>query len=490
MVATATGDEQDMGVLGAVGRWLVASNRDPSGTEGHDLQRIDVPRLVKQLGLLEEAKRLGEAGIPSASARTPVGAEAEVINRVEKLRQQYVQWAVRRLGVLNEDISRLSVTQEVNRARQADQEFERNASTLLSEKSALLLSLDASARKRRAELEKFKLQNQLTREAQYPDFMGLCIRYLWLALFIVGEGVLNAKFFSEGLEGGLIEGALTAMILAAANVLSAYFIGLLVVRQINHVNPVNRSFGALGLLVAILLIITLALGISHYRDALTAEMEYPAKAALDAFQANPFQLHDVFSWVLLFITFFVGLGAIFDGLKCDDAYPRYGSISRHAHQAQEEYDAELELIQNDLQELKENELKSLDIIANKCEATIVSLSSTIRDKEAAKLKLSSALTDADGALKSLLHAFRTANEEFRSGLPIPAYFDALPELQTLDLPDFDTTIDKTKLVNQRRLVDALIRELQDIRGKIQAAFNVQFESLKPLGSHFTDVGNK
>ncbi len=121
---------------------------------------------------------------------------------MEKARQDYVDWAALRLNVLSQDLGRRNITQVVNRARQADREFERKASTLLTEKDSLLRTLGETARKRKAELDAFRTEHRLTREAHFPSGSRTYLIYALLVLFVGVEAVFNAKYFAQGLDSG------------------------------------------------------------------------------------------------------------------------------------------------------------------------------------------------------------------------------------------------------------------------------------------------
>src|SRR5689334_22646484 len=95
--------------------WL-STSANASPKKAHpDLRPIDTTKLARELRLHEQAKELGEKGIPAPDAVTASGPEKAAIQRVEKARQDYVDWAVLRLGVVNQNISRANVTREVNR---------------------------------------------------------------------------------------------------------------------------------------------------------------------------------------------------------------------------------------------------------------------------------------------------------------------------------------------------------------------------------------
>ena len=91
---------------------------------------------------------------------------------------------------------------------------------------------------------------------------------------------------------------------------------------------------------------------------------------------------------------------------------------------------------------------------------------------------------AVASLDALLRQFRTENEYSRNGLPRPKYFDSKPALIPLPFPDFSTDDDRQELTIQTALVNSLLAEVQDIRARIQKAFNEQFDLLKPLGAHY------
>jgi hypothetical protein len=464
--------------------WLTA-NSTGSPKKGHpDLYPLDVAKLTKDLNLAEEAKRLGLAGLPSPEAKVPAGPEAAVIQRVEKARQDYADWAVLRLNVLDKDLGKRSVTTAINRARQADKEFERKAGKLMTEQDSLLRRLGDTARKRRAELANFQAQHRLNREAHIPGKTRSFLLMTILVLMVLVEGVLNAWFFAQGLDSGWLGGFFTAGVFAAFNVLIAYFLGRLGVRYVVHVHPALKTVGVATVLAAFCLMVTIGLGIAHYRDALTHGAEDAANAALGAFVSHPFQLRDIFSWPLFGISIGFAVAALLDGIFADERYPGYGNVTRRTLDAVSEYDDELEDLRMELEALKDDELTILDQTAQDSQAHLAVIESLIAAKKAAGLRLSTAFDNADNSMLALLSKFRTDNEVHRNGLPRPEYFDRMPELRPVKTPDFDTSANEFDLAKQRGLVQELLAEVQEIRGRIQQAFNHQFDRHKPLDFHF------
>lgn len=463
--------------------WLTTTTTN-APKKGHpDLFPLDVAKLTKELDLVEEAKQLGKVGLPAHDAIALTGPEALIVQRIEKARQDYTDWAVLRMQVLSHDLASRNVTQSVNRARQADKEFEVKASAILSGKENWLRSMCETALKQSAELEEFKVRNALTRDA-HPPICSTFLRYMLLVAGILVEGLLNAHFFAQGLTTGLIGGFKFAAILAGLNIAVAFGMGKVWIRNVYHSNLLRQIGGVIAILFAVTMMVALALGISHMRDALTAEAVDAPMTALKTLQTAPFGLRDMMSWVLFGISLVFASLALLDGLFSDDLYPGYGAISTRTKEAIEDYENELEGLRAELEELKDDQLTTLDNEVNASQASVAVFESLIHDKRGAKARLLHALRDVDNAMEALLRKFRTENERHRGAVPRPAYFDAKPDLKPLPLPNFDTSVDMAALQEQRELVNALLAELQSLRARIQASFNRQFDQLKPLDTHF------
>jgi hypothetical protein len=154
----------------------------------------------------------------------------------------------------------------------------------------------------------------------------------------------------------------------------------------------------------------------------------------------------------------------------------------------DDYEDELNTLRNNLEAIKNDELSSLDVVVLQSQASASVFESLIEDKVMAGSRLSTALRDADNSLNALLSKFRTENELHRNGVQRPAYFDQQIDLRALQAPDFDTALDKAVLAEQRELVNKLLADVEGIRARIQAAFNHQFDRLKPLDTHFPSNG--
>lgn len=473
-----------MGFLRRLLAWLREARQRNAGKAHPDLNPYDVKRLVEELDLKAEARRLGEAGIPAPDAVRPGGAEAEAIQRVDRVRQDYVDWATIRLTVINERLEKTDVTQTVSRARQADQEFERKASALIADQDSVLRATGERARQLDAELREFKSIHGLSRGAVYPTGARAFFGYALLLFLIVFEGLLNSTFFAQGVDSGLLGGAAYAMALAALNVAIAYGLGRWPSRYVHHCRAGKTLLGWAAVIAAISCMVAVGLGIAHFRDSLTTGSTDAPAQALQAMLTTTLQLRDLMSWGLFGISIIFAVIAFFDGHFSDDLYPGYGKLARRAEEALTDHEFQLQALREELGALRGQEVKALDAAAQESQARVASFAAAIGDKRATKLRLEAALQDSANSLEAVLLIFRQENEVARKGLDRPPYFDQPPQLAPLNLPDFSTSADEERLAAQRVLAEKLTSEVEEIRGRIQAAFNQKYDLLKPLQQHF------
>lgn len=448
-----------------------------------NLYAIDTDKIAREVGLEDEARRLGTANLPATPDRELTGIESRIVRRVEKARQDFISWGADQLKILNQEIERRDLTALLNKAGQADKEFERNASSLLAEQEQVLQELTTNAREATAELEHFKTRHGLERQATYPDRAEAFFRFSLLVLLIVMEGALNAVFFAKGISSGLVGGFVYAASFAFVNVSFAYLWGCWVVPNLNHRNPVRKLIGWGAVAAAMVTAVAIALLIAHFRDALSGVAEDAPRTALESFLGHPLLLREIQSWVLFGVSFLFALIALADSYGMDDPYPGYGAASRRRKQAVEGYALELESVWAGLQALKDEALANLDRGTAESKAMLQALHETIEHKIAVGVRLRNALADVDNCLDTLLRTFRDLNKLHRS-TPCPAYFSERPQLVELRQPDFAVDRDRRKYADQYTLMEVFIERLEIIRGNIQSSFVRHRDGLKPLDTHF------
>jgi hypothetical protein len=114
------------------------------------------------------------------------------------------------------------------------------------------------------DLAKFKTQQRLTREPQYPTSRLFSAGVL-LALILVEAG-LNGVLFAESSEAGLLGGWTEAVVLAVANVGVAFLLGFLALRALNARNLLAKAAGGVAMVAGLALILAINIFGAHYRD--------------------------------------------------------------------------------------------------------------------------------------------------------------------------------------------------------------------------------
>ena len=451
---------------------------------------LDVSEMDEHLGITESARQQASANLPNPQSQSLSSTETQIVQTIERHRQKKFDQTMLELQKVQNEIAHLNELPDLQNVWLIETNFEREATQLVSEQSQLIRSLASNAQKKVRELHRFKEQNHLQREPEYPSSSSQFLRYCLLVFLIVIEALFNAEFFSEGLSSGLLGGFTYAASLAAINVLLSFFLGKSVVRLINHQKIAQKTMGFVALVLTISFVIMMAVAIAHIRDQLVMESVEPAKMALIEFKNNLFDFADLFSWLLFAVSVSFAFGAIMDGLLIDDLYPGYGPLARKSESALNDYFEELDEVRQELEEYKLGALLDLEKSIEKAKSSISNYRSFIDRKKTIKLKFEQILSDSERALILLIQHFRSENELNRSDGLRPAYFDQMPALKKLEIPWVEQ--DEQQLILHTRLMQTLTSQSEDIRNKLHQTFQkyldqlvfVPIDELDPLQKRF------
>ena len=411
-----------------------------------------------------------------------------IIQRLEAVRANYKRWALERINDIHEGLNTFDITMLVNRSRQYAEEYERLANKELSDAEVELGNRRNAAARHQDDLDVFRKENKLTRQAHYPKSTKARIGFILFGIvLIITEGLFNAYFFAQGLDSGLLGGFIQAITLAALNFIVPVMIGRLWIPNINHIRSFRRVAGYLGIIVAVFFMFLSALAIAHFRDAMGVAEDDAinvASLALNTLKEQSLELADLSSWMLFFLSILFGFFGLVDGYKFDDAYPGFGRRHRDAQEATNHYHALVQQIRSELTGIKEMILESLNRDVEKAKDNVLEFGTLVEDKKSSELKLKYHLSKAENMLIALITTFRDENKMHRNGVPSPAYFDSMPEFQHLDFPSFDTTDVVIKLHEQERLLNGLLADVEGIRAAIQSAYDNRFDQLKTIHQQF------
>jgi len=454
-------------------QWLYAPARIRHAKAHPDLYPIEILNISKELQLDSKAKELGLADLPDQDSKVLSGPENHIVQKIEKIRQDYIDWAALRVALTNEKLSQVNFDQKANQFNQMGTEFDREAAQILNESKPVLAEQYNKRESMRRDLDRFKELNKLDRDAHYKEGSQVILAYTILVFLIVFEGIFNAQFFAQGVDTGLVGGFIFAGLFALMNVSICFFIGLFAVRYHNHENASKSLSGYLSIVLGVAVTILIALAVAHFRDALVAGVEEPQKAVLISMRDHLLSLHDISSWGLALLTVGFGIGSMFDGYLLDDPYPKFGYVTRKWKQAVTDYDDEESYIREQLDELKDQKLEQLELILSRIQTDINVYDNYLEIKKTTKLKLKGGLENAENALKSLLTIFRNENEKHRNS-DTPNYFNELPKLKDIELPAFENKGERPKLRAFNKTYEALLKSLPDLREKIQKAYDENY----------------
>lgn len=463
--------------------WWVLKPEPIEATPYDNLENIDVQKIEKKYSLKDEARRLGESGIPHENSKDLSGSESQVVGEIEIARKSYINFASRRLASINQDIIKCDVVSEVLEAQNLHEIFENEVDGFLTQKNSEIEKIRVEMNQRREEYEEFKQKNNLTR-LPYQRTVGEKFFLVSILIFLVIiEAAINGALFQKGLEGGFFAGITMASIFALINVSVCFLIGKLLHNYIN-VNWFKKIIGYLGVIIGFLYCLSIALILAHFRTAIDRGSEDPFAISVNLIINNAFDFEGLMSYGLIIVTLFFGLIAYIDGLKFDDPYPGYSDIYKSLKYVSDDYEIEIKELSDEL-EMKRDKFKSdIDNTLLRAEKHLTIMQNKIVEKEHTFERIGAAFALAQIAANTLVRIFRDENLIYRKDDVYPEYFNLDPKLIDLNIPDFSVIVDKEKCLNLKKEVHELNENINSIKSKIESSFNERFDRLKPLRENF------
>jgi hypothetical protein len=456
--------------------WLFNKRSNGHDSDHPDINTLNFDELKTDLRVKEEAERLGKLGVPAQTDTELTHIELRIWQRIEAARSDYQKWATTRLKLIHDRMISCDITKLVNRSLEYANEFRRNANRLINNDLAELNRLQQVAAGKKAHLDQFRIDNKLSRPAREVSGLRKTIFVLMAILLVALEGVLNAGFFAQGLDGGLIEGFSNAVVLALCNVVVALFLGYKLAPLKNHVSPAKQFWGWFSIALAIAMVVLIAL----VSDDL--ELLEVSRLTLESLKAHWFSLRDIFSYLLFGVTCFFGALAWCEGYNWRDTYPGYGDVQSDAGQAIAEYEDRLSAMRAELEELKDECLHKLEADIDEAKHSVLAFKTQVDRKEKSRYRLKLAIGKAEDILVALVGEFRTNNYIClrEIGLDKPAYFNEPVAVKEIEWPDFSTEEDVVNLEKQEQMLRELLANLEKIRAEIQSSFDSTFDQIKPI----------
>ena len=258
---------------------------------------VDVDKVSKELNVEAAASQAGEHDLPPSNAKLPDGTERKIHAYIKKRMSDATSIANEKLTRYNTAITDTDLNSEIARIHNIADNAKLRLDGLMSEAKGSLISLKEDRDRYAQQLASFKRKNKLEADADYPD--SRIFHYSLVAIILLLEAAMNGYFFAKGSELGYLGGISQSIIIAALNILPAFFItGLLLLRYAHHIVTFRRIFAYTGLVVYLVWIFNFNLVVAHYRDLLKTIPEDAIASAFNRFLDAPFQLADLDSWLL------------------------------------------------------------------------------------------------------------------------------------------------------------------------------------------------
>lgn len=388
---------------------------------------LESDEIIKGLDLVYVAKNLAWKEEPSSDSKLRSVQELQIDNYYPDAVAKYNQ--ILKAGIDNKtkEIEKLAddVKQNDNNARNIQKMFDIEGQKILDQYEHFFEKEKKELEAAEKQFYDFREKNHITRPAGKPRNKYDKLYTVFMFLFLVGlESIFNAGLFSTNLEGGLIAGAAMAGFFSVFNVTISFFFGKFIIPHFYIKAGPWKYITPLCTFAWIVALFFYSLIVGHYRDCLQMDIDRPEVAALNTLASSPFQLSDIFSWLLCVLTIVVGIGAAYHGFKSNaDPFPGYSELSEKRNRALHNWN-KFASKRHNLIENKFNEYSSkLQNYCSTVSGAAGNLRLCIQDKELIFTQYQSALASARAAVIALIQKFRSVNASERKTKP-PAYFSS------------------------------------------------------------------
>ena len=312
---------------------IFSNDRFDESLPGFDFSVLNPERLIRKLKVEKLASHAGASNHPDTSDKEYDTNQQRFLNHCRSLLAKINTGVDERFK--REEIKRDDCRQRIDTERldECVAETEHQLSEHKRSFRDLLIGSRKEERQAKRELNRFRTDNNLTREAVYPDSW---MPYAYLTTLVATEAVANAQFFSIASWQGWLGGFLMALLVSIFNVMLSVLAGI-GLRGVNHVSAVRRVAVATGILTYAVMIICFHLVFASYRAELVVNSGLLENIALSSLLNDPFANWDIYALLLFGIGVLFALAALIKGYRLDDPYPGYGAVTRRYKKASNTY---------------------------------------------------------------------------------------------------------------------------------------------------------
>lgn len=445
---------------------------DPYRDGASAVPKPDYKDISEKLALSEKGKQRGAKNLPPIGITGPDEVELEVITVYQEIVDKTSESVRTSLTTYNQRLMGFDLTGMLEDIRDTCRSSITDFTAEITKAKEEIITVRDRVKSKQQDLNLFKEENELIRSASYPDRNQKILSYgLLLFLFLI-ETVGNAVFLSKGNELGFLGSYTEAIYISFINIGVAFLVGTLATRHIFHKNSLQKIFGLLALLTAVLFSGALNLLVAHYREI--SESGFFSEAGSVAIQNiinNPFGLQSIQSWVLFIAGWLFWLIALIDSHKLDDNYPGYGVVARASEEAKDEYALFKSEVIDELKYLKDESEGEIKEIRDRLGEVQGQISSILNDKNLIQEDYLNFCGNAKNQFNLMIQNYRDANRESRKR--VPSWFKETLEIHVPEVKDVSDVVSLDHINEQvtegRAALDASIDDFyKEFSAAVQA----------------------
>ncbi len=416
-----------------------------------DWDLLQYEHLFDHFEVNKTAQKNAENNSPASGAIKPDTFHNVLFSRYEKIVSDKTLEITSHLDSLETRSEK--ALEKVNFLNDIKTQFKNKLDQDLEVLKPVITAANSKAKSRRSELNEFKEDNCLNRDASYPDSK---IWFIFLLVFlVVVESIINAVMFQKGASSGYFGGFGIAFIISLINVVIGFLVGAYWGKLSWSIHQATKIFGYLGFAVWSVFTTYFNLFVGHVRTIFEQGSSATGvevwNVGFENFVNNTYGIVDPLSWLLVIIGCLFAVIALVDGQRFDDKYPGYGREFRKL------LDAEAEL-QSEVQNLNSNADYFYNDFLSRGDSAIKDLGSDSRDLRSkyafVEVRINTEYPKYckyySGIFTRLITDYRNINEENRSD-KVPSYFTEDPE--------FTWTVDNRE--SQLRDIDSQLKDISE-----------------------------
>ena len=367
----------------------------------YDFPNIEVADIEKKINLKQKAETDGRNNIPPTNSIVRSITEEEAITEYDNIRHKAVDKAVEYLDPIKNKI--IGYHAKLSEKHFFIDGFKERVKQTLNSAKGKLSKIHDTYKTQNAELNHFKLSNDLTRDPQSLTPARIFIGILVVVVLFIGEAELNKKLLAPALAGGESEATGVVYAVAGLNVVISFLAGYFLLKNFNiKYGKLRRIISKVTLTIYGTFIIYLNWCLGAFRaDAeqkgkVTAwgQTDQSAIQAIDNNVLLPWTVDfSFYAFVLTFVGISFALISLLDGYFFDDPYPGYGAVGKGRNENKKEINRIRENLPNEVgllfkketQNVKEkrdqlinNDLKNWSINITKLESVFASYSKFVQ----------------------------------------------------------------------------------------------------------------